>query len=99
MSSVVSAPDVSSAVASQQAPRISAPGDVVRMGVVGFGYWGPNIVRNLNALDRCTLVSVCDSNVKALKRAQKTYPALHLTTDVTDVLRSSDIDAVAIVTP
>ena len=99
MSSVLSAPVVSSAIAAQSAPLVSTPADTVRMGVIGFGYWGPNIVRNLNALDRCTLVSVCDTNANALKRAQKTYPALHLTTDVSEVLRSPDIDAVAIVTP
>jgi predicted dehydrogenase len=69
------------------------------MGVIGFGYWGPNIVRNLNALERCELVSVCDKNAKSLARARKTYPALECTTDVKDVLRSPDIDAVAIVTP
>src|SRR5262245_25038764 len=82
-------------VLAQQAPKTGA----VRMGVIGYGYWGPNIVRNLGALDRCNVVSVCDKNVSALVRAQKTYPALHLTTDINDVLRSPDIDAVAIVTP
>jgi predicted dehydrogenase len=99
MSTVVSTPVVSPAVESQESPRVAASADVVRMGVVGFGYWGPNIVRNLNALDRCALVSVCDTSAKALKRAQKTYPGVNLTTDVTEVLRSPDIDAVAIVTP
>ena len=98
MSSAVSAPAVSSPAVLPE-PRVNTPAETVRVGVVGFGYWGPNIVRNLTALDRCHLVSVCDTNVKALKRAQKTYPALQLTTDVTEVLRSSDIDAVAIVTP
>ena len=67
--------------------------------MIGYGYWGPNIVRNLSALDRCQLVAVCDQSAKALKRAQKNYPSLQLTTDVTEVLRSPDIDAVAIVTP
>jgi predicted dehydrogenase len=99
MSTVVSAPVASPAVEPQEIPAIASSADVVRMGVVGFGYWGPNIVRNLNALDRGRLVSVCDTNTKALKRAQKTYPAVHLTTDVMEVLRSPDIDAVAIVTP
>ena len=99
MSSVLSTPVVSPASAAQSAPLISTPAETVRTGVIGFGYWGPNIVRNLNALDRCTLVSVCDTNANALKRAQKTYPTLHLTTDVSEVLRSPDIDAVAIVTP
>ena len=73
--------------------------EAVRVGVIGYGYWGPNIVRNLSALDRCELVSVCDRNAKALKRAQKTYPAVHLTTDFMEVLHAPDIDAVAIVTP
>jgi predicted dehydrogenase len=99
MSSAASAPAVSSAVVPQEGSPAIAPAEAVRVGVVGFGYWGPNIVRNLNALDRCNLVSVCDTNVKALKRAQRTYPGVHLTTDVNDVLRSPDIDAVAIVTP
>ena len=99
MSSVVSAPVVSPAVAPQHGTPVSSPAAAVRVGVVGFGYWGPNIVRNLNALDRCNLVSVCDTNTNALQRAHKTYPALHLTTDVSEVLRSPDIDAVAIVTP
>src|SRR5687767_4067702 len=99
MSSVASAPGVSSAVVPLEGSRTISPAEAVRVGVIGFGYWGPNIVRNLNALDRCHLVSVCDTNAKALKRAQRTYPGVHLTTDVKDVLRSPDIDAVAIVTP
>jgi len=78
------------------APRNS---DSVRVGVIGYGYWGPNIVRNLSALDRCDVISVCDKSAHALKRARKTYPAVHLTTDFAEVLRSPDIDAVAIVTP
>jgi predicted dehydrogenase len=98
-SGVVSAADLSNAVHPRPARSVSKSQDTVRVGVIGYGYWGPNIVRNLNALDRCDLVSICDANPKALTRAQKTYPALQLTTDVADILRSPDIDAVAIVTP
>jgi predicted dehydrogenase len=98
-SGVVSAVDLSNAVLLQPARNVSKSQDTVRVGVIGYGYWGPNIVRNLNALDRCNLVSICDANPKALNRAQKTYPALQLTTDVADILRSPDVDAVAIVTP
>ena len=72
---------------------------LVRIGVIGYGYWGPNIVRNFSALDRCELVSVCDQSAKALKRAQKAYPGVRLTADFVEVLRATDIDAVAIVTP
>ena len=77
-------------------PRDAA---AVRFGVVGYGYWGPNIVRNLTALEQCDLVSVCDTDAKALKRAQKAYPAVQVTTDFTEVITATDIDAVAIVTP
>jgi len=79
--------------------RRGSSADVVRVGVIGYGYWGPNIVRNLNALDQCELVTVCDKNPAALKRAARAYPGVHATKDFSDVLRSPDIDAVAIVTP
>src|SRR6516225_5379399 len=82
-----------------QESRVPRNAESVRVGVIGYGYWGPNVVRNFSALERCELVSVCDRNPKALKRAQKPYPAVHLTTDMGEVLESSDIDAIAIVTP
>jgi predicted dehydrogenase len=71
----------------------------VRVGVVGFGYWGPNIVRNLNALDGWHVTTVCDQRPAALARAYKAYPGMHLTTDCDEMLRSPDLDAVAIITP
>ena len=71
----------------------------VRVGVVGYGYWGPNIVRNLRGLDNADVVTVCDRDAAALKRAGSAQPGVRLTTDVTDVLRSTDVDAVAVVTP
>lgn len=71
----------------------------VRMGVIGYGYWGPNIVRNLHALEPCQVVSVCDRSAAALKRASRAYPGVQMTTDVNDVLRAPDIDAVAVITP
>jgi predicted dehydrogenase len=71
----------------------------VRVGVIGYGYWGPNIVRNFQSLENAQLVAVCDKSATALKRAARAYPRLHLTTDFSEVLRSPDIDAVAVVTP
>jgi predicted dehydrogenase len=73
--------------------------NIVRVGVIGYGYWGPNIVRNFQGLDECQLVAVCDKNPAALRRAQKTYPGVHLTTDFAEVLTSPDIDAIAVITP
>jgi predicted dehydrogenase len=99
MSSVVSAAGLTVAAVSDQEPRARKSTDPIRVGVIGYGYWGPNIVRNFNALDRCEVLAVCDRNAKALNRAQKTYPGVHLTTDFTEVLESPHIDAVAIVTP
>ncbi len=76
-----------------------SPADVVRVGVIGYGYWGPNIVRNLIGLEHCELAAVCDKSPVALKRATRAYPGVHATTDFTEVLRSPDVDAVAVVTP
>jgi hypothetical protein len=98
MNSGLSAADLSVAAVPHQEPR-AGNADSVRVGVIGYGYWGPNIVRNFSALDRCDVISVCDRNANALKRAQKAYPAVHLTTDFGEVLESPDIDAVAISDP
>src|SRR5262245_56660446 len=92
-----------SSAADLLAPALSRPESsseaAVRVGVIGYGYWGPNIVRNFNMLERCDVAALCDKNAKALKRAHKTYPGVHLTTDFAEVLEATDIDAVAIVTP
>ena len=72
---------------------------MVNIGVVGYGYWGPNIVRNFNAVDGASVISVCDKKSKALKDIQKTYPSVQTTSDYNEVITSPDIDAVAIVTP
>jgi predicted dehydrogenase len=71
----------------------------LRVGVIGYGYWGPNVVRNLYALDTCEVAALCDQNPAALQKARRTYPGLHMTTDAGEVLASPGIDAVAIVTP
>ena len=72
---------------------------VLNAGVVGFGYWGPNIVRNFNAVEKARVISVCDREPEALKRVQKSYPSVKTTTDFNEVISSSDIDVVAVVTP
>jgi predicted dehydrogenase len=76
-----------------------SPASVVRVGVVGYGYWGPNIVRNFHSLDTCQVVAVCDKSVSALQRVARQYSGMTLTTDIAEVLSSPHIDAVAVVTP
>jgi predicted dehydrogenase len=71
----------------------------VRVGVVGVGYWGPNLVRNLFELPEAVVVSVCDRDVGALGRIARRYPSLETTTDLDALLGDDSIDAVAIATP
>jgi predicted dehydrogenase len=73
--------------------------DTIRFGVIGYGYWGPNVVRNLHSIEGSHLVSICDQSASALKRAKQIYPGVEMTKNSADVLTSTDIDAVAIVTP
>lgn len=72
---------------------------VLNLAVVGYGYWGPNIVRNFNAIDGIKSILVCDTRSDACNSAQRTFPNVQTTTDVNRIISSPDIDAVAIVTP
>jgi len=73
--------------------------EAVKFGVIGYGYWGPNVVRNLDQLDGSRVVAVSDQSSAALKRAAKAYPHVLVSPDSADVISSAEIDAVAIVTP
>jgi predicted dehydrogenase len=86
-------------VSASEPPMAADRSNVVRMGVIGYGYWGPNIVRNVRSIETVELVAVCDRNPAALRRAARGYPGVHLTTEFTEVLRSPDIDAIAVITP
>ena len=83
----------------EQAVVNSNPGGVVSVGVIGYGYWGPNIVRNFHGLERARVAAVCDQNAAALARAGRQYPGVQLTSDVTELIEAPDIDVVAVVTP
>ena len=72
---------------------------MVRVGVIGYGYWGPNIVRNLHQLDDCEVTVVCDMNEGARHRAQRAYPGLQVSSDPCEIFSSPQIDAVAVITP
>ncbi len=72
---------------------------MIRFGVIGYGYWGPNIVRNLMNQDAATVVSVCDKSEASLKRAKQSFPGVRLSTDCQETLAATDIDAVAVITP
>jgi len=72
---------------------------MIKMGVIGYGYWGPNIVRNFMSIENAGVVAISDKKEAALARAKKDYPDIQLTRHSDDILNSPKIDAVAIVTP
>src|SRR5947199_9107738 len=72
---------------------------MIRIGVIGYGYWGPNIVRNLRGLEACQVSAVCDQSPAALKRIKQAHPDVAVTTQSSELLASPEIDAIAVVTP
>ena len=91
-----------SAVLDPSAQRTPVPArmsSTIRFGVVGYGYWGPNIVRNLQGMPGVELAAVCDKSSVARKRAHKSHPQVYVTADSAEVMTSPEVDAVAIVTP
>ena len=72
---------------------------MVKFGVIGYGYWGPNVVRNLDQTEGASVVAVCDKSPTARKRIHKSYPHIKVVSDTAELMSSTDIDAVAIVTP
>jgi len=71
----------------------------MRIGVIGYGYWGPNVVRNFHAHESSEVVLVCDQSPKCQERLKKAHPAMAFTTDANEVIKSPNIDVVAVVTP
>jgi predicted dehydrogenase len=72
---------------------------MINLGVIGYGYWGPNVARNFNNCGDAKLVTICDLNEKRLKLAKSTFPFIRGSSNPKDLLNSNDIQAVAIVTP
>ena len=72
---------------------------MLRLGLIGYGYWGPNVARNFALQPDCRLTTICDGDASARARAQSHHPAVRTVAHADDVLTSTAIDAVAIVTP
>lgn len=72
---------------------------MLNMGVIGYGYWGPKIVRNFGSSPKASVVSVCDLDHNALYQVKKNFENVHVTQDYDEIIKSPKIDAVAIVTP
>lgn len=90
---------VMSAVPVQPYPTPRKANGRVKFGVIGYGYWGPNIVRNLQSIGDAEVLTLCDKSSASRQRAHRSYPSIYVSADVSEVINSPDIDAVAIVTP
>ena len=71
----------------------------VKFGVIGYGYWGPNVVRNLQSITGAEVAAVCDKSPISRKSVHKNFPGIYVTADALELVASPEIDAVAVVTP
>jgi predicted dehydrogenase len=71
----------------------------VSVGVVGLGYWGPNLARNFDRLPETDLRWICDASDDALARLGSQFPSTQTSTSLDDLLNDDELDAVAIATP
>ncbi len=69
------------------------------IGIIGYGYWGPNLVRNFSEIGGSRVFTVCDLSSKRLALAKSRYPNIDTTTNYKDILKDNRIDAVVLATP
>jgi predicted dehydrogenase len=72
---------------------------MIRIGVIGYGYWGPNLVRNFSIPNRSQVIAVSDLNYKRLEEVNRLYPHIKTTTHYQELIADTSIDAIAIATP
>ncbi len=73
--------------------------EMIKVGVVGCGYWGPNLIRNLRQSPDCHLKLICDASEKRLSHMRRLHPGIETTTRFEQVINDAEIDAVVIATP
>ena len=73
--------------------------DAVSIGVLGLGYWGPNLARNFAALPDAEVAWLCDGDESALDRQKSAHPSAKLTSDFSELLSDDSLDAVVIAAP
>src|SRR4030095_3860462 len=83
----------------KEGESVNISSSTLKIGVIGYGYWGPNVVRNFYNAPNATVTAVCDANPKSLARVRSVYPSMAVSTNADHILTNPDIDAVAIVTP
>lgn len=71
----------------------------MRVGVVGLGYWGPNLARNFASIDGCELRWLCDASAPARQKLESAFPAARTTDRLDELLEDPELDAVVLATP
>lgn len=72
---------------------------MINIGLIGYGYWGPNLARNFNSNPNMELKSICDFSTDRLELAGRLYPQVKLTKDTDDLFGDTNLDAIAVATP
>lgn len=72
---------------------------ITTIAVVGYGYWGPNLVRNFYQLSHCKIAYICDKRMACRQRAARDYPSISVTDDFAVILKDKNIQGVVIATP
>ena len=72
---------------------------MIKVGVIGYGYWGPNVARNFNLPGVSQVVAIADKSEKSQRRAQEAFPHVKVVAEAQEILQSPEIDVVAVVTP
>src|SRR4051812_36399081 len=70
----------------------------IKVGVVGCGYWGPNLIRNFRSLQDCSLKMMCDVNEERLAHLKTLYPEVKVETDFNSMVANAGLDAIVIAT-
>src|SRR6187402_724875 len=71
----------------------------INVGVIGCGYWGPNLIRNFRSLQNCSLKAMCDLSEDRLRHLKSLYPEVQGITDYQRMLEDVELDAVVIAAP
>jgi predicted dehydrogenase len=71
----------------------------IKIGLIGLGYWGPNLIRNFNSTKRCKLIAIADLQVEKLEKFKTIYPGIETYNEATTLIKSKNIDAIVIATP
>lgn len=72
---------------------------MIKVGIIGYGYWGPNLLRNFSSVKDCVVHTVVDSRMERLDLVKRNYGQIHISSNAEDIFLNKEIDAVVIATP